>query len=318
MFTIAPEDVRFVGEGLSRCECVLATARGDLYTPDRRGGVAIVRADGRTEHLAGHGGPDGFLPNGIALLSDRSVLMADLAAGGVWKMAPDGAMTPLLLELDGTPLPPTNFVAVDAVGRIWVTFSTRLVPREQAMRQGHADGFIVLIDARGARIVADGIGYTNEALVDPSGRWLYVNETIARRTSRYPVRGDGSLGAPEVFAQYGAGTWPDGLAFDVDGGVWIVSVGSNRIIRTTADGRQHLVLEDADPVRLAECEAAFQEGRFRREHIDAGAERTLGNVSGIAFGGPDLRTIYLGSLFGTRIGTFRAPVAGVPPVHWDF
>ncbi len=67
-----------------------------------------------------------------------------------------------------------------------------------ARKPGHADGFIVCKDKHGTRIVADGLGFTNEAKVDPSGRWLYVNETFGKRTSRFSIsqsglgkRGDG-------------------------------------------------------------------------------------------------------------------------------
>lgn len=210
---------------------------------------------------------------------------------------------------------PTNSVGIDREGRTWVTVSTHVVPREPAMRKGQADGYIVMIDSRGAHVVAEGLGFTNEAIVDPAGRWLYVNETFARCASRFPIRHDGSLGGREVFAQYGAGTWPDGFAFDAEGGVWIVS---NRVIRATRAGTQHILVEDVDPDWLAVCEAAFQDGTFTRTHIDSGGRRSLGDLSGIGFGGPDRRTVHLGSLFGTRLATFRSPIAGAEPVHWSF
>ena len=38
--------IRFVGSGLVRPECVLASRDGDLYTADWRGGVARVRSGG--------------------------------------------------------------------------------------------------------------------------------------------------------------------------------------------------------------------------------------------------------------------------------
>jgi hypothetical protein len=38
----------------------------------------------------------------------------------------------------------------------------------------------------------------------------------------------------------------------------------------------------------------------------------------IGFGGPDLKTVYLGSLFGRQIATFRSPIAGAAPVQWEF
>jgi len=319
MNPVSLQDVRFIGAGLARPECVIATRSGELYVPDRRGGVTMLSPDGAVHTVLAQHPPADFMPNGIALLPDRSWLIANLGpTGGVWHMDRDGVLTPKLLAIDGAPIQPTNFVGIDRAGRIWVTVSTRLVPREQSMKKGYGDGYIVRIDERGAAVVATGLGFTNEAIVDPGGEYLYVNETIARCTSRFAIYADGALGPREVFARYGAGTWPDGFAFDVEGGVWIVSVVSNRVIRAMPDGTQTLMLEDNDPRRVAGCEAAFQNGTFNRSHLDAGRERRLANLSGIAFGGPDLRTVYLGSLFGKQLATFRSPVAGAAPVHWAF
>ena len=37
------------GHGLARPECVLPTPSGDVFVPDWRGGVGVVRADGSTQ-----------------------------------------------------------------------------------------------------------------------------------------------------------------------------------------------------------------------------------------------------------------------------
>ena len=213
------DDVAFVGDGLSRPECVLATRRGDLYVSDSRGGIAHVAADGTTRLISTRGAPEGFLPNGIALLESGDFLIANLGdVGGVWRMSPDGDCVPHLLEVGGEALPPVNFVGIDRAGRTWITVSTRLLPRDKAFRKGWADGFVVVSDEQGARIVADGLGYTNEAIVDPTGQWLYVNETVARCTSRFAIAPSGDLGAREVIAEYPPATFPDGFAFDAEGG----------------------------------------------------------------------------------------------------
>jgi sugar lactone lactonase YvrE len=311
--------LQFVGEGLSRPECVLATRSGDIFVSDTRGGASMIRPDGTVVFTKARGGPDDLFPNGIALLPDRSYLLANLGpSGGVFRLHLDGRVEPVLTQLEGKPLPPTNFVAIDRAGRTWVTVSTRQFPRELAARKDVADGFVVLIDERGPRIVADGLGYTNEALVDPSGRWLYVNETFGRRTSRFQIRPDASLGERETFAEYGPATFPDGMAFDAEGAVWIVSIASNRMIRITPDGRHHVMMEDQAADVLARVEEAYQADRLTRAEMDAGAPRTLANLSSLAFGGPDLRTLYLGSLFGVRIGFVRQAITGAEPVHWDF
>jgi sugar lactone lactonase YvrE len=311
----------FRGRGLVRPECVLACADGALYTADWRGGVALTRPDGSQTLVAGTlPGGRPLRPNGIALRRDGSFLLADLgeSAGGVFALARDGAVTPFLERVDGVDLPPTNFVAEDALGRIWITVSTRQRPRAAAYRGDVADGFIVVVDERGARIVADDLGYTNEALVSPDGRWLYVNETFARRTTRFRIDTDASLAARETVVTYGAGTFPDGLAFDAAGGIWITSIVSNRVLRVGPDGAPVLMLEDADPAHVAWVEAAFVAGTMGRPHLDAVGGRRLANISSLAFGGPDLSTAYLGCLAGDAIASFPAPVAGHPPVHWNW
>jgi hypothetical protein len=132
------------------------------------------------------------------------------------------------------------------------------------------------------------------------------------------ISADGSLGPKDVIAEFGAGTFPDGLTFDVDGNVWITSIVSNRVIRVDPDRGQEIILEDADPEHVASTEAAYQAGELGRPHLDRVASRRLRNVSSLAFGGPDLRTAYLGCLLGDSIASFQSPVAGHPPIHWTY
>jgi sugar lactone lactonase YvrE len=320
MKPVTHADLRFLGQDLARPECVVTTARGEVFASDRRGGIAKVQ-DGGPPELILDRGVEGFLPNGYALLPDRSFMIANLGpSGGVWRMRPDGALEPELLEVDGMVLPPTNFAnAEHHTGslRLWVSVSTRTVPRERAMRSDVADGYIVLKDARGARIVADGLGFTNENKLDPSGRWLYVNETMARRLSRFAVKDDG-LGPRETVAEFADGIFPDGFEFDAEGGIWIASVVSNRLLRIAPDGSQHVILDDSDSQTVARAEKTFAEHTFTRADIDAGRDGVLGNLASVTFGGPDLKTVFLGSLFADRLATFRSPIAGAEPPHWRY
>jgi|CXWL01.1.fsa_nt_gi sugar lactone lactonase YvrE len=318
---IALNEISFVGGGLVRPECVLATRAGDLYTADWRGGVAQLRPDGSQALYAcilREGRP--ARPNGIALRANGNFLFADLgeSAGGVYELGRDGSVRAFVLRADGLDLPPTNFVHEDAQGRVWITVSTRQAPRAAAYRANVADGFIVLSDGRGTRVVADGLGYTNEALPSPDGEFLYVNETFARRLTRFRIAAGGSLHSREVVTHFGAGTYPDGLAFDAEGGVWIASIVSNRVIRVAPDGSQQVMLEDSDAAHVDWAEQAYLAGEMGRPHLDGIKSRRLRNISSLAFGGPDLRTAYLGCLLGDAIATFRSPIAGAPPAHWNF
>jgi len=310
-----------VGSGLVRPECVIAHASGLVFTADwhGEGGVAIIGTDGRVSRITARGAPRTMRPNGIALEPGGSFLLADLGAeeGGVFRLQPDGGIEPVATVIDGRPFPATNFVFRDTDGGLWVTVSTRRVPRDLGYRPDVDDGFIVRIDRRGARIVADRLGYTNECHVSPDGGHLYVNETFTRRLSRYALRADGSLADKEVVATFGPGTFPDGLAFDAEGGIWITSIVSNRLIRVTPDGRQEMMLEDADAGHLDAVEQAYAAGRLGRPHLDTVRSTLLRNISSLAFGGPDLTTAWLGCLLGNSLLSFRSPVAGAPPVHWS-
>ncbi len=314
------ESLHFVGEGLVRPECVLATAAGDLFTADWRGGVAHRLPDGRQRLYAGCL-PDGgaLRPNGIALQADGSFLLAHLGAeqGGVYRLTRDGQVQPWLLSVHGRPLPPTNFVLRDAAQRTWVTVSTRRQPRSLGYRPDVDDGFIVCVTADGAaRVVADGLGYANEVALHPNGQWLYVNETFSRQLSRFALAADGTLGARQVVCSFGAGTFPDGLAFDDSGAAWVVSIVSNRLIRVAPDGSQTVWLEDAEPDHLAWVEAAYQARQMDRPHLDGIRSRLLRNISSIAFTGPDRRSAVLGCLLGDRLASLPMPAPGVAPVHW--
>ena len=90
------------------------------------------------------------------------------------------------------------------------------------------------------------------------------------------------------------------------------------VIRVAPDGRASVVLEDADEAHVAWAEAAYRDGSMGRPHLDGVRSRRLRNVSSLAFGGPGLRTAYLGCLLGDSLMHFRSPVAGHPPAHWGW
>ncbi len=306
-----------LGRDLQRPECVLGSRTGDVFVSDWRGGVTMLRRDGSQQTWIGRAGTFELRPNGIALTRDGTFLIAHLGdTGGIWELERDGRLTPRLTEVDGLPLPPTNFVTVDERGRTWISVSTRRSPRQRAWRADVADGFIVLLDERGARIVADGLHYTNEVRPDPSGEWLYAVETFGRRLVRFPVRADGELGTRETVITLGDGCFPDGFAFDETGGIWITSLVSNRLLRLRPDGRLETVIEELDQEFVSRTERAFAAGAMSAEHLGPIPGTRLQHVTSVAFGGPDLRSVYLGSLHNTCIHRFRAPVAGARPTHW--
>lgn len=308
------------GAGLVRPECVLAHASGYLFAADwaGQGGISVTEPNGRTWKIEARGLDFALRPNGIALAQDGSFLVAHLGPekGGIYRLSASGDVAPVVLEVEGVALPPSNFVYAEQGGGLWISVSTRRVPRGTAYRSDVADGFVVRVDGRGARIAADGLGYANECVPSPDGSKLYVNETFARRLTVFDIGNDFSLSGRRTLTGFGEGTFPDGLAFDTQGHAWVTSIVSNRVIRVAPDGRQQVLIEDTDPAHVAWVEAAYRDHAMGRPHLDGVRSRVLRNISNLAFGSPDLCTAYLGCLLGQTVHAFRTSVAGHPMPHW--
>jgi sugar lactone lactonase YvrE len=322
---IDPADLRFVGHDLKRPECVLCMPSGRLYVAHRGGGIMRIEPDGRQSLLRWTlpAGVHDFIPNGFALLPDGSFIVANMGHdGGVWARRPDGRVEPYLMSVDGERLAKANFVLNDDEGRVWITVTTRSDPLSKAMTALGApectDGFVCLVDRKGARIAADGFAFTNEARIDASGQRFYVVETQGRRISRFRVSPSGELSGREVFASFGHGTFADGIAFDAEGHLWVTSIVSNRLFRIAPDGKISLMFEDSLSGHVERVENALVDGSIKREDFYLRSGTRVQNVASVAFGGPDLRTAYLGSLAGDTIASFRAPVAGLALPHWHY
>jgi sugar lactone lactonase YvrE len=247
---------------------------------------------------------------------DGSFLFANQGEdGGVFALGRDGTVRPFLLEVEGFRLGPTNFVLVDDADRVWVSVSTRRRERH-SFAKDTPDGFIACVDRRGARVAADGFVWTNEFRFDADGRWLYVNETMGKRLCRFRVGSDGSLGRRETVAEFGPGDFLDGLAFDIEGAMWITCPVSNRVWRVQPSGERQLLLEDADPAHIAEVEGLLDRGLLRGPKVHEVRSLKLPNLASLAFGGADLKTAYLGVIGAGQVWRFRSPVAGLPMAHW--
>ena len=163
-------------------------------------------------------------------------------------------------------------------------------------------------------LATDGLNWTNELRISPDGKYLFVNETFACRTTRYDVAEDGALTNP-VRLTFPHDTYPDGLAFDAEGALWITCVISNRLIRVAPDLTWTILFEDADP-ELDAIASTYAKGGLTLNHILRSRGSCVSNLSSIAFGGPDLKTLYLGGLGNRAVQVLRSPVAGAPMAHW--
>jgi hypothetical protein len=320
-FAVRFEDLRVEAKGLVRPECVLALSSGELLASHGQGGYSLVPADRalRVVHVTPGTATGPHMANGIALGPDGLVRFADLGQeyGGIFAIDGRGKVTPEITMVEAEELPPTNFVTIDGAGTTWFTVMTRLRPRFAAWRKDVADGFIGVRDHRGTRIVADGLGYANEIAFSPNGLWVYANETYRQRVSRWPRLPGNDLGARETVAPLCGADLPDGIAFDDFGGAWVTCIASNRLLVLRPEGGIQVVLEDTDPEHAERISLALSRGALTAEDMQGAGASRLGNISSLAFGGEDLRTVYLGCLLDDKIRSFTSPVAGALQPHWN-
>lgn len=326
--------IQHVGHDLQRPECILAEPDGSLWTADARGGVVHIAPDGRQTLIAQRSTQSpaqadatadrsaeslimgGTLPNGLAFDREGHIVIANFGTDAIELMTRTGESRTLFDRINGQPMGKMNFVLCDSQGRIWFTVTTRQVPWTRSINERTADGYVGLIDAHGIRIVADGFVGTNEIRFDATEEWLYVVETNARRISRLRVAPNGDLSQREVYGPSDLGGFPDGCAFDAYGNLWITLILTERLVALTPEGELLTLLDDGKPEPLAAYEAAYARGETTPELMGACRGDLAPMMASLTFGGPDLRTVYLGSLGGSTLPAFRAPVAGLPLAHW--
>ncbi len=214
------------------------------------------------------------------------------AGGGLVLAARDGflAMDPatgglsMLAAVEpGIPGNRLNDGACDRAGRFFAgTMAEDESPGAGAL-------YVLGIDHQVTRLVA-GVGISNGIGWSPGGRLMYYIDSLTYRIDVFDYEpGTGAIGNRRPFASLGAGeVMPDGLAVDSEGGVWAALWGGGEIRRYAPDGRRTL-------------------------SVDVPAA----NVTSCAFGGPDLRTLYIttaagpgrsgGALFACQVA-----VAGLP------
>ncbi|MFT4190629.1 MAG: SMP-30/gluconolactonase/LRE family protein [Comamonas sp.] len=318
--------IKTLGRDLQRPECILAEADGSIWTADARG-VMHIRPDG-SQHLIRQRGVaendgdaqslilGGSLPNGIAFDRDGHVLIANFGTDAIELMTREGESRTLYDRIDGQPLGKMNFVLTDSRGRIWFTVTTRQQPWTRSINEKTPDGYVGLIDERGIRVVADGFVGTNEIRFDAREEWLYVVESNARRISRLRIDESGACREREIYGPSDLGGTPDGFAFDSHGNLWITLILAERLVALTPQGELLTLLDDGDAQAIAAYDEHFRAGTVTPE-IMATCKGSLAPwMASVTFGGPDLRTVYLGSLMGTTLPYFRSPVAGLPLPHW--
>ena len=227
---------------------------------------------------------------GILVALRTGLAMLDVASGGLTALADAPYDTAKLRYNDGR---------VDAAGRLWV--GSIFEPRD---RQGATLYSVTrgqLIDHEQPATVSNGLAFS------PDNRTLYRSDTTSHTIFAYDFDLEhGKLGARRVlreFSQTRDATYigrPDGGTVDAEGAYWCAMMEGGRLLRLSPAGE--ILREIALPARCPTM---------------------------LAFGGPDLRTLYITTSRNGRpeaelaqypmsgcLLTMEVDVAGLPEHHY--
>jgi gluconolactonase len=196
---------------------------------------------------------------------------------------PDGSTTVIVDRLDGRRLNSPNDLAIDSRGRVWFSdprYRDTMPPMEldhhSILRATPRDDGSWSVE----RVTFD-TSRPNGLLVSADDRWLYVAESPPapsgqRELRAYPIADDGSVGSHQVLHTFGPHRGIDGMCLDVDGNIvatagWEQSGPGGMIYVFSPQGRVLSTHPMPEPVR---------------------------RPTNCAFGGPDLRTLYVTDIDG--------------------
>jgi sugar lactone lactonase YvrE len=203
----------------------------------------------------------------VALTEDPTTLIAVMGSSVVpWRPDSDQRGDPLF-RLPGWPRVRFNDARPDPRGSLWLgTMRNNVNPDGSAGAAGGRDGELLRLDPDGTVTTwRRDIGIANTVTWSPDHRRFYFADTLANVVWAFDYDpATGSIGNERPFLPGFARGLPDGSNVDSQGFLWNCRFSGGCIVRVAPDGT-----------------------------IDRIVEMPVSNITTCAFGGPDLKTLYV-------------------------
>jgi carbohydrate kinase (thermoresistant glucokinase family) len=179
------------------------------------------------------------LPGGLGWLPDGRLLVVSMIKRQVVALV-EGRLTPYT-DLSALAAFHCNDMLVDRLGRSYVgNFGFDLHGGEV-----QAPAELILVEPNGCpRVVAEDLIFPNGCALSHDGCTLLVAETFASRITAFSVDEHGDLSNRRVWAELD-GAYPDGIALDKEGNLWIAAPNLSRVIKVKEGGE---VIQEIQPI----------------------------------------------------------------------
>ncbi|CAN5347118.1 hypothetical protein BH11ACT4_BH11ACT4_16240 [soil metagenome] len=243
-----------------------------LYAGGEGGEIYRIDPHSRTvESIAETGG----FVLGMAVDGSGTLYACDNGRSEILTISPTGDIGIYSIGTTDRQLRTPNYASFDAHGNLYVSDSGEW---------GAVDGCIFRISPGGKTQLWSeaAAAFPNGLALSPDTNYLYVVESFPPAVVRIAIAADGSAGAREVLVEL-PGLVPDGIAFAIDGSLYIACYRPDAIYRLSLEGALTVFSEDPQGTRLAA-------------------------PTNIAFDGT---TLYAANFARWHLSRFVAPVAGL-------
>lgn len=263
-------------EGLDHPECVSWGPDGFLYAGGEAGQIYRLTTQG--EQLTEIATTKGFVL-GICLDGDSNVYACDPGNSAVMRITAGGEVAPYSTGLPDRGFVNPNYAVFDKAGNLYVSDSGGWHEENGCLWVVRPGGQAELIDD-------SLVSFPNGIALNEAEDYLYLAMSTIPGVVRVPVAGGRVTGPAETVVTLDQAI-PDGLAFDVEGNLYIACYTPDVIYRVDPSGTLETLVYDWERV-------------------------TLASPTNITFAGPDRTTLVMGSLCRWHLSKGEMPVAGVP------
>lgn len=259
--------------GIDHPECLAFDTAGFLWAGGEAGQIYRIDTAGKVTTVATMGGfcaGLAFSPEGELFVCNTSLGIVRVQASGAFSVFAGHAGQHKLIC--------PNYGLFDSAGNYYVTDSGNWKKKNGYLLRFTPDGQ--------GKILGGPYGYANGLALSADEKTLFMVESDTDRVLRFEIETDGAISPPKVYAE-SVGRFPDGLALDADGNLYVSCYASDDIHRVSPHGGKTLFAYDRNAI-------------------------LLGSPTNMAFGGENLDVLYVANLARTTITRARVNRRGQP------
>jgi gluconolactonase len=262
-------------DGLDHSEDLAFDRDGLLWAGGEAGQIYRIREKGHIEEVTNVGG----FCLGLTFSVSDELFVCNAKLASIVRVQKNGRSALFADSAGSRKLRQPNYSVFDSQGNLYASDSGEW---------STSSGCVVRFNSRGKGTIflEPPQPFPNGMALSSDERFLFIAQSHTDDVLKVEIRPDGTAGQQEIYAK-GLERIPDGLAFDVEGNLYVSCYASDNLYRVTPDRRVSQLAYDR-------------------------AGTILARPTNIAFGGPSNAYLYVANLGRWHINRVHLGIAGQP------